>query len=54
MKYGALRGFEGANAANRYATSNSGQAGESKQGNGKKREKGGGVKRKEREKERKA
>jgi hypothetical protein len=50
MKYGALRGFEGANAANRYATSNSSQAGGSKQG--KKREKtGDGAKERERERE---
>lgn len=33
MKHGALRGFEGANAANRYATSNSSSASEPKQGN---------------------
>lgn len=33
MKHGALRGFEGANAANRYATSNSVSASESKQNN---------------------
>lgn len=33
MRYGALRGFESANAANRYATSNSGSASESEQDN---------------------
>jgi hypothetical protein len=38
MKHGALRGFEGANAANRYATSNSGSASEPKQGNRRERD----------------
>jgi len=55
MKYEALRGFEGANAANRYATSNSVSASESKQDN----RRGGGRKgtngvKEQRERKRKA